>query len=79
MQFVRELIPDLLGDPTLQIGGLKGVRNSRANSLKAPSNSVPKNTVCAKFNDSLIRLVVAMRRYYMCVVFSVFDIFIVRD
>ncbi|XP_032227086.2 unconventional myosin-XV isoform X2 [Nematostella vectensis] len=61
-EFIKDLIPDLCEDPEMEIGSLKMPRENRKNSLKAPPNSIQKSTVCAKFNDSLIRLVVAMKR-----------------
>ncbi|EDO31924.1 predicted protein, partial [Nematostella vectensis] len=61
-QDLTDLLCKTNSEVMMEIGSLKMPRENRKNSLKAPPNSIQKSTVCAKFNDSLIRLVVAMKR-----------------
>lgn len=61
LQFIQDLFPELQS-AELSMKGLK-LPSQRKNSLRLPLSQKKKPTVCGKFNDSLIRLVVAMKRY----------------
>lgn len=58
-KFIQELFPDLQSEE-FSIKGLK-LPSQPKNSLRMPLGQKKKPTVCGKFNDSLIRLVVAMK------------------
>lgn len=57
---MQELFPELQS-AELTIKGLK-LPSQPKNSLRLPLGQKKKPTVCAKFNESLIKLVVAMKR-----------------
>ncbi|XP_078347643.1 unconventional myosin-XV-like isoform X3 [Oculina patagonica] len=58
-EFIQDLFPELQS-AELSIKGLK-LPSQRKNSLRLPLTQKKKPTVCGKFNDSLIKLVVAMK------------------
>ena len=60
-QFIQELFPELQ-NAELTVQGLK-IPSQPKNSLRLPLGQKKKPTVCSKFNESLIKLVVAMKRY----------------
>ena len=60
-QFIQELFPELQ-NAELTVQGLK-LPSQPKNSLRLPLGQKKKPTVCSKFNESLIKLVVAMKRY----------------
>ena len=61
LQFIQELFPELQSEE-FSIKGLK-LPSQPKNSLRLPLGQKKRPTVCGKFNDSLIKLVVAMKRY----------------
>lgn len=61
LQFIQGLFPELQSEE-FSIKGLK-LPSQPKNSLRMPLGQKKKPTVCGKFNDSLIKLVVAMKRY----------------
>ncbi|XP_020611353.1 unconventional myosin-XV-like isoform X2 [Orbicella faveolata] len=58
-KFIQELFPELQNEE-FSIKRLK-LPSQPKNSLRLPLNQKKKPTVCGKFNDSLIKLVVAMK------------------
>ena len=68
---MQELYPDLQEEDNL-VGNLR-LPSGPKNSLRLDVPKSHKGTVCAKFNDSLIRLVQAMKRQVNLIVFHVSD------